>query len=55
MTTTKDKGEGEGNGRERGEPSTIDRLKELTRKVLAVPKSEVDQLAERGKRSGNER
>jgi len=44
---TKDKGAG--NGRERGEPTTIDRLKELTRKVLAVPKSEVDELAERTK------
>ena len=45
MTTTKDKDAG--NGRDRSEPTTIDRLKELTRKVLAVPKSEVDKLVER--------
>ena len=32
-----------GDGRKRGEPTTIDRLKELTRKVLAVPKSEIDE------------
>lgn len=31
------------------EPTTLDRLRELTRKVLAVPKAEIDERERRHK------
>lgn len=32
------------------EPTSMDRLRDLTKRVLAVPKAEIDQAAEKFKR-----